>query len=147
MATTNTRRAAMPAPGTSKAPKTFDGKDTELEDFLDHFESLAEAAKLTSSDHIAQIGRYVTRKQRNLFEVLDGYDPADWDVFNKALADLYPNAFKARHYTRQSLETFTAKAARTEIADEDELNDYYRAFLPIAQWLVTQNKISTEDRD
>ena len=46
MATTNTGWAARPAPGTSKAPKTFDGKDAELEDFLDHFETLAEAAKL-----------------------------------------------------------------------------------------------------
>lgn len=137
MATTNTGQAAMLAPGTLKAPKTFDGKDSELEDFLDHFETLADAAKLTDSDYIAQVGKYTTRKQHNLFEVLDGYDPVDWGKFKKSLSNLYPNAFKACCYTCQSLKTFTAKAAWTEIADEDELNDYYCAFLPVAQWLVT----------
>ncbi|KAF8575604.1 hypothetical protein K439DRAFT_1369571 [Ramaria rubella] len=86
----------MPVPGTSKAPNTFDGDDSELEDFLDHFETLADAAKLKEQEHIIQIGKYATRKQQNLFEVLEGYDPADWNTFKKSLADLYPNAFKAQ---------------------------------------------------
>ncbi|KAF8574126.1 hypothetical protein K439DRAFT_1624571 [Ramaria rubella] len=115
MASLTTGHAAMPVPGTSKALNMFDGDDTKLEDFLDHFETLAEAAKLTDQERITKIGKYATRKQRNLFEVLEGYDPADWAMFKKSLADLYPNAFKAQQYTQQSLETFTAKSAHGDI--------------------------------
>jgi hypothetical protein len=94
-------------------------------------------ARLDDGERITQVGKYANRKQRNLFEVLEGYKSVDWEVFKPSLMDLYPNTFKARQYTWQSLDLFTTKAARSEITDEDELNKYYHGFLLIAQWLVT----------
>ncbi|KAF8590754.1 hypothetical protein K439DRAFT_1329035 [Ramaria rubella] len=53
----------MPVPGTSKAPNTFDRDDLELEDFLNHFETLADMAKLKDQERIIHIRKYAMRKQ------------------------------------------------------------------------------------
>jgi hypothetical protein len=44
-------RAAMPNPGTSKAPPTWKGDEDDLSEFLDHFEALADDAGVKYGSH------------------------------------------------------------------------------------------------
>ena len=69
MTTAAKARAAMPNPGTSKAPPIWKGDEDELAEFVDRFEALADDAGLSDTDKIKFFRTYVTRKQRPLFEV------------------------------------------------------------------------------
>ncbi|KIJ38551.1 hypothetical protein M422DRAFT_258658 [Sphaerobolus stellatus SS14] len=50
MATTLMGRAAMPAPGSNRAPKTFDGSEDNIVEFLELFENCADDAQLPDKE-------------------------------------------------------------------------------------------------
>ncbi|KIJ46767.1 hypothetical protein M422DRAFT_249493 [Sphaerobolus stellatus SS14] len=50
MTTLATGRAAMPAPGLNRAPKTFDGSEDDIADFLKLFENCADDAQLPDKE-------------------------------------------------------------------------------------------------
>ena len=137
----------MPNPGTAKAPATWKGDEDDLSEFLDRFEALADDAGLDDDDKIKFFRKYVSKKQRPLFEVIEGAKPADWSLFTKSINELFPKAFEPQTYSRRRMDKLTAQAARHEITTQDEFEKFYREFLPVSQWLVSNRKISVSERD
>ena len=99
-ATTAKARAMMPNPGMAKAPATWKGDEDDLSEFLDRFEALADDAGLDDEDNIKFFRKYVSKKQRPLFEVIEGAKPADWGLFTKSINELFPKAFEPQTYSR-----------------------------------------------
>jgi len=143
---TLTGLAAMPRAGSRSAPDEFDGDPEALEDFLDRFEGLAIAAQLTNEDKFKALLLYVTRKQKMLFETLNGFQTKVWDDWIAAIKDVFPTKTQTRRYTKRTLITLVRKYHQRQIYNEEDLMTYYRDFITVANWLLQHNKITPEDR-
>lgn len=80
MSTTIQQSIPMPMPGAASAPKTFEGKEADIEDFLEDFVHCADLAHLSSEDRVSYFFRYLGRRQKDFFRGLDGYSTKDWDT-------------------------------------------------------------------
>jgi transposase InsO family protein len=139
--------AAMPVLGSKEAPRLFDGKPEDLEDFLDRFLILAAGAQLTDDEKVKAITQYVTRKQKALFESLDGYSTRSWTDFEDSLKAVFPSTATEQKYSPITLESISLKAAQTYRSSYDEFLEYFRNFMPVAKWLITKNKLTTNDQN
>ena len=137
----------MPNPGMAKALATWKGDEDDLSEFLDRFKAPADDAGLDDEDKIKFFWKYVSKKQCPLFEVIEGAKLADWSLFTKSINELFPKAFEPQTYSRRCMDKLTAQAAHHEITTQDELEKFYREFLPVSQWLVSNRKISVSERD
>ena len=53
------RKAAIPAPRSKKAPKMFEGDEDDIAEFLDVYESCADDAQLPKADWVKVMFRYL----------------------------------------------------------------------------------------
>jgi transposase InsO family protein len=139
--------AAMPHPGTRGAPETFDGDGEVLEEFIDRFEGLATGARLTNDDKFKSFTRYCSRPMKRLFESLPAYTAKTWNDFLAQVRVLFPIGANQRLYSKQSLVALVSNSQKQRIYSEGDLMSYYRDFVTIANWLLTNHKISEADRD
>ncbi|KIJ45391.1 hypothetical protein M422DRAFT_251166 [Sphaerobolus stellatus SS14] len=147
MATLLTGKAEMPAPGSSRAPKTFDGSEDNIAEFLEIFENCADDAQLPDAEKVSFIFRYLSRSQKDVFKTFDGYDDLDWKKFKAAIEEAFEGAFKEKKYTRQSLIQFTRNNATLPIRTDAELRAYQRGFQAITHYLIKEQIITEDDRD
>ncbi|KIJ22800.1 hypothetical protein M422DRAFT_100377, partial [Sphaerobolus stellatus SS14] len=136
----------MPAPGSSRAPKTFDGNEEDIAEFLEQFENCAEDCQLPDSDKVRFLCRYLGRQQKDIFRAFEGYDTCDWGVFLTAIKEEFEGAFTEKKYTRQSIIQFVRTRSITQITSDVELRTYHREFQAIARYLVKENIISEDER-
>ncbi|KIJ43690.1 hypothetical protein M422DRAFT_169568 [Sphaerobolus stellatus SS14] len=142
-----TGKAAMPPPGSNRAPKTFEGSEDEIAEFLELFENCADDSQLPDTEKVPFLFRYLSRGQKDVFKTFDGYSPADWTVFKAAIQEAFEGAFTEKKYTRQSLIQFTRKHSAKVLSADSELHAYHREFQAIAHYLVNEKIISKEERD
>jgi len=147
MATIITGKAAMPAPGSNHAPKTFDGKEEDISEFLEQFDNCADDAQLPEDEKVSFLFRYLSRQQKDVFKTFEGYSPAIWATFRASIEEAFEGAFKEKRYTRQSLIQFTRLRCTTRISTDAELRTYHREFQAIAHYLISENSISEEEHD
>jgi hypothetical protein len=147
MAAVLTGKAAMPAAGTSRAPKTFEGSEEHIEEFLEQFENCAEDPQLPDRDKVTYIFRYLGRSQKDIFRTLDGYEEHDWELFKTAIKDAFEGAFKEKKYTRHSLIQYTRNNANSPVGTDAELRAYQRGFQAIVHYLLKHKIITEDDRD
>lgn len=76
----------------------FNGEPNELLPFLEEFEVLAIKCRLTSPEMVRQLCQYAAPAVRSLWEVLQGYEEADYDVLKKNILECYPGARETRKY-------------------------------------------------
>ncbi|KAG2744841.1 hypothetical protein P692DRAFT_20674088, partial [Suillus brevipes Sb2] len=136
----------MPGPSSNKAP-SFNGETSELLEFFDYFEDLADACSLTDDDKCKFILRYVDTTSKRFWVSLPGYASKDFPLFKKNILAQYPGAEKGIRYAIRDLERVVISHSDSDVSTETELLQYYRQFRPIAVWLVTNGKISERDRD
>ncbi|KAG2737479.1 hypothetical protein P692DRAFT_20682729, partial [Suillus brevipes Sb2] len=136
----------MPGPTSNKAP-TFSGETSELLEFFEHFEDLADACSLTDTDKCKLLVRYVDTSTKRFWVTLKGYDKKDFNEFKTSILAQYPGAEKGIRYTIRDLERIVINNVDSDISTETELLQYYRQFRPVAVWLVTNNKITARERD
>lgn len=135
----------MPLPGSPMAPKTFDGDENEISDFLEHFLLCASSAQLPQEDHVAWFFKYLSREQKDIFRVFKGYKAKNWMEFEQTIKTEFRKAFEEKSYTRNTLIKFTEKAAQTVIKTEQQLREYHRKFQAIAQVLLDEELIHDDD--
>lgn len=87
--------------------------------------------------------RYLTERQKDIFEAFDGYEENNWPQFLASIKAAFPSAFGTKH-TRRSLAQFTIESAKHSIQSISALAAYYREFNAIARYLLKQETI-TED--
>ncbi|KIJ55876.1 hypothetical protein M422DRAFT_239030 [Sphaerobolus stellatus SS14] len=147
MTTLATGRAAMPAPDSNHAPKTFDGSKDDITDFLELFENCVDDAQLPDKEKVAFIFRYLSRGQKNIFKMLEGYAELDWIKFKMTIEEAFEGAFKEKKYTPQSLIQFTWNNATLPIQTNAELRAYQRGFQAITHYLIKEQIITEDEHD
>ncbi|KIK33155.1 hypothetical protein CY34DRAFT_100109, partial [Suillus luteus UH-Slu-Lm8-n1] len=136
----------MPGANSSKAP-SFNGETSELLEFFELFEDLADACALTPAEKCKTIVRYVDLQTKRFWVTLTGYESKDFDVLKTSILAQYSGAAKGQRYTIRDLERIVISNVDNDISTETELLQYYRQFRPVAHWLVANSKISTRERD
>jgi hypothetical protein len=133
--------SAIPAPTSNKAP-SFNGEMSELLDFFELFEDLAQACGLTSADQCKLIVRYVEPSTKHFWVTLTGYESREFTVFKDSILEQYPGAEKGLHYFIRHLKRIVLNSAENDISTETELLQYYRQFRPVAHWLINNGTIT-----
>jgi len=146
MSATNKGMTAMPGPGSNKAP-SFNGETSELLDFFDIFEDLADSCALTDEQKCKIIVRYTDLLTKRFWVTITGYESKDYALFKKNILAKYPRANRGLRYTIRDLERLILNTAESEISTETELLQYYRQFSPISVWLMANSKISSRECD
>ncbi|KAG2051663.1 hypothetical protein BDR06DRAFT_851857, partial [Suillus hirtellus] len=129
----------------SKAP-TFNGETSELLEFFELFEDLASACGLSDTKKCKTIIHYVDIQTKHFWVTLTGYESKDFTVFKASILLQYSGAAKGLRYSIHDLERIMINNVDNDISTETELLQYYRQFRPVAHWLVTNNKISAQER-
>lgn len=137
----------MPAPGSKKAPLTFDGDEQQITEFMDVYERCIDDAQLPRSEWVTFLFRYLTRFQRDIFEAFDGVDPADWDIFKAAIHESFARAFKAKKYTLASLEQFVKQSSANPIQSDPAFRAYHRQFQAIMVYLIKEKELAAVEQD
>ncbi|KAG2752540.1 hypothetical protein P692DRAFT_20846673 [Suillus brevipes Sb2] len=134
----------MHGTNSSKAP-SFNGESSELLEFFELFEDLADTCSLTHAEKCKMIVRYVDLQTKHFWVTLMGYNSKDFDVLKTSILAQYPGAAKGQCYTIRDLpvERIMISNANNDISTEMELLQYYRQF----HWLIANNKILTRECD
>ncbi|KAF8514532.1 hypothetical protein JB92DRAFT_2670666, partial [Gautieria morchelliformis] len=135
----------MPAPRSKKAPKTFEGDEEDIAEFLEIYECCADDAQLPKAEWVKFMFRYLDRAQRLTFEAFDGYATEDWDVFSTSIKEAFGGAFQTKKCTRATLDSFIQASAAELITTDTELHVYHRGFQGIAAYLITDKQLSEKD--
>jgi len=117
-------KAVMPTPGSNRAPKTFDGNEDEIEEFLTQFENCCDDTQLKHGNKVEFIFRYLSRKQKDAFEVFNGFDEKSQPLFKDGIKESFEGAFMEKKYTRQSLVQFAKTSAAKPISTNLELQTF-----------------------
>lgn len=117
--------AAMLALGSKKAPPTFDGDELQIAEFLEIYECCIDDAQLPQADWVPFFFRYLSRSQRDIFEVFEGVELANWGAFEAAIHESFAGAFKTKKYTLTSLDNFIKLSARNPILSDMALCAYH----------------------
>ncbi|KAF8490190.1 hypothetical protein JB92DRAFT_3129037 [Gautieria morchelliformis] len=134
-------KAAMPAPQSKKAPKTFEGDEEDITKFLEIYECCANDAQLPKAEWVKFMFRHLACAQWLTFEAFDGYATEDWDVFSASIKEAFGGAFQTKKCTCATLDSFTAELITTDT----ELHVYHRGFQGIAAYLITDKQLSEKD--
>ncbi|KAG2348489.1 hypothetical protein BDR05DRAFT_995869 [Suillus weaverae] len=89
---------AMPGTNSSKAP-SFNGETSELLEFFELFEDLADACALTPAEKCKMIVQYVDIQTKRFWVTLTGYESRDFSVFKDSILAQYSGAAKGQRYT------------------------------------------------
>lgn len=135
----------MPLPGSASAPRTFDGNEEEIADFLEHFLHCAQVAQLSEADCVTFFFRYLSKDQKDFFRGLDGFKEKDWETFEAAIKQEFKEAFEDGTHTKRKLLTLIGNTAKSLIQTAQQLCEYYQKFQGIAKVLVKEENVSEKD--
>jgi hypothetical protein len=138
--------ADMPMRGTKEAPKTFKGKYTEVENFINRYERLLLKNQVTSNkEHCEYITEYCCPNVSNFIKASSHYHTPNW-LGLKAEILKYYNADRARQRYRPSDMLACVKAARERSCYSlSQWKKYYIKFNSIAGFLVSRGKITQRE--
>ncbi|PCH39003.1 hypothetical protein WOLCODRAFT_86390, partial [Wolfiporia cocos MD-104 SS10] len=139
--------ANLPRAGSKDAPKTFKGKYSEVEDFLEYYESLCQQKGVTDDeDKIKAVTRYVSRQVKELLRTLASYRTPNWRAFKDDLLRYYDADRSTKQYTQDDLALFKLRSAKKTIRTLEEWRQYTRRFQRISGWLVDHGVIGESER-
>ena len=145
--TPTTGRAAMPAPGSKKAPPTFNGDEQLIAEFLEIYERCVDDAQLPQADWVPFFFRYLSRSQCDIFEAFEGVEPPNWDTFKESIQESFAGAFKSKKFTLAALDTFIKQSALQPISSDSAMRTYHCHFQAITSYLIKEKELAGSDRD
>jgi len=134
----------MPSSDSSCALR-YEEEPTKLLDFFQSFEEIATVCELKEEEKVKSVIHYTNKDTRDFWKSLDAYDEGKWDVFKKAIIDLYPGASKGQKYTRKQLEKVASSWVKKTMNSEKRLLKYYGEFRPVARWLKKEEILSEKE--
>lgn len=123
----------------------FDGKAHNLRHFIEEFDIHADGCCLTGAEMARQVCKYTTPDIHDLWEVLPGYQEADYDSLKENISDCYPEAQETRRYAVRDLKDIVDEYVDWPLRSETDLADYYRTFKAVALGLLNQGDLSTNE--
>ena len=90
---------------------------------------------------------YLTRVQRDIFEVFDGVTSSNWGLFKEAVHESFAGAFKVKKHILASLDTFIKQSASQPILSDSAMHAYHRQFQGIVNYLIKEKELADSDKD
>jgi hypothetical protein len=137
----------MPTPRSKLAPYFTGDIEEPIGEFLQEYEELADSNGLTSRQKVETVVRYVNPTERDLWRSLPGYTRRDWDDLCDDLREEYVDPTPQGRYSKQKLQDFASRTARTLMADEQAVLKYYRSFNKLSKPLLDSGRITQGERD
>ncbi|KAK6992719.1 hypothetical protein R3P38DRAFT_2412574, partial [Favolaschia claudopus] len=136
----------MPVKGDKKAPKTFSGKYTEVQTFLDHYERLLRKYRVSiDKEKCRMIMKYCTVDVQNVIRTLNGYAQKQWEQLKQEILRVFDAERVLQKYKPADVEHYAAKH-RTRTCDNlTQWREYHRKFNKIAGGPLSKKHLSRED--
>jgi len=136
----------MPALGSRRVPEFDSRNPEELKEFLEEFEKLAERHGLTTKEKTKMVVKYVNKETKKFWKRLEGYRD-DYMILKRKIMGAYSKTLLQNKLTVAELVKLVKKSAKESIADEEDLNTYYRKFWIVAVDLVEVDIINKKQHD
>ncbi|KIJ60178.1 hypothetical protein HYDPIDRAFT_99232, partial [Hydnomerulius pinastri MD-312] len=138
--------ATLPHPGTKSAPIKFKGDYTTVKRFLQHYERLLIQNNVTSDNEKCEnITQYCSTRVSKFIEVLSGYRKNDWAKLKDQILDHFDADKDTKRYKPKDLQKYVKHQRTKPIRSLAAWKKYTRNFVQIADWLLSQSKISDSD--
>ena len=136
----------MPAPGSRCAPELDSRNPEELKEFLEEFEELAERYGLTTKEKAKMVVKYVDKEMKKFWKRLEGFGD-NYMILKRKIMGAYSKTLLEDKPTVAELVKLVKKLAKGSIADEEDLDTYYRKFWIVAVDLVEADIINKKQHD
>ena len=133
----------MPMPSARDAPR-FSRSPADFDKFFESVRILAERCHLTDLETTAWAVRYAG-SESELWGRIDR-DNLTLDEFKKEVAKSYPNLADGARYTVRELHDLVRETSDKRSMTRDDYGAYYREFSVIADYLVTQHRLSEREK-
>ncbi len=140
---------ALPSRNADDAPSFRSDEPEELDDYLAEIEALASTYTVPDAHKVHAAIRYADASAKRLWKSSDGYnevaDKCDWAIFKKDLTDSFYQSSKKSKYSMRDLEDLVHKWKKRSMDSERRLEEYHRAFTPVAKALEKCSVISEKE--
>ena len=141
--------ADLPFRGVRAAPTFDDSQPEELARYFTDLEDLFARHAIADLQERKQAAvRYLKCSTERLWKTADAWANATktYDEFKAEILKLYPGSTNDRTFTMQDLDALIGQYARTGIRSAAELGEYHRQFLLISRYLVSKNRMATQEQ-
>ena len=92
--------------------------------------------------------KYLKVQTENLWKTAEAWSDATktYNEFKNEVLKLYPGTMSDRTYTVQDLDLAISHYARISIISSADLGKYHRRFLLISQYLISKNRLATQEQ-
>ena len=141
-----TRVLDIPVLGSRYTPE-FDLRNPEkLKEFLEEFEELAERHGLTTKEKAKIVVKYVNKETKKFWKRLEDFGD-NYMILKRKIMETYSKTLLEDKLTVAKLVKLVKKSAKGSIADEEDLDTYYRKFWIVAADLVEADIINKKQHD
>jgi hypothetical protein len=141
--------ANLPARGERSAPTFDDSQPEELERYFADLQALFDRHTVNDENErkLAAL-KYLKFRTESLWKTTDAWtdQTKTYDEFKAEVYSLYPGATGDRTYTMQDLDAVIGHYARIGIVTAADLGEYYRKFLLISRYLISKNRLATQEQ-
>ena len=141
--------ANMPGRSERSAPSFDDSQPEELERYFADLELLLDRHIVTDNQDRKQAAlKYLKYRTESLWKTAEAWADVTktYDDFKAEIAKLYPGSSSDRTYTMGDLDMVIGQYARIGIQSSTDLGEYYRRFILISRYLISKNRLSTQEQ-
>lgn len=123
----------MPIRGSKEAPKTFKGKYTEIQAFIDHYEQLLHKCRVTSDkEKCEKLLNYCSMDVQNVIQTMDCYEYKRWSKLRREMLKHYDAERVLQCYKPVDVQRYAIKARGTTCYSLTQWRKYYVKYNTIA---------------
>jgi hypothetical protein len=145
----NNPLANLPARGERAAPTFDDTQPEELERYFSDLQAILDRHQIVDDQQCKLAAlKYLKFRTESLWKTTDAWvdQTKTYDEFKAEVFKLYPGASGDRTYTMQDLDRIVGQYARIGIKTAADLGEYYRQFILISRYLISRNRLSTQEQ-
>jgi len=117
-----------------------------LKEFLEEFEELAKRYGLTTKEKAKMVVKYIDKETKKFWKRLEGFED-NYMILKRKIMGAYLKTLLEDKPTVAELVKLVKKSAKGSIADEEDLDTYYRKFWIVAADLVEADIINKKQHD
>jgi len=117
-----------------------------LKEFLEEFEELAERHGLTTKEKVKIVVKYMNKETKKFWKRLEGFGD-NYMILKRKIMGAYSKTLLEDKPAVAELVKLVKKSAKESIADEEDLDTYYRKFWIVAADLVEADIINKKQHD
>ncbi|KAJ7111469.1 hypothetical protein C8R44DRAFT_633348, partial [Mycena epipterygia] len=136
----------MPVRGSKEAPKTFKGKYTEVQTFIDHYEQLLNRCRVTDEqEKCEKILSYCSIDVQNVIQTIESYDQKKWPRLRRDILRHFDAERVLQKYKPADVQRYAIKARGTTCYTLTQWRRYFVKYNTIAGGPLRRGHLSKED--